>query len=329
MTRSLIFGSLAGLASALLTLTASNGLLGFVLSYLAPLPLLLAGLTHGVLAVGIAGAVGTVISGVNGLATGGVFLATFAVPAVILVRQALLARPAEEAGAGAGAVSSGALEWYPAGRLLLWLVGWAAGMFAVAVIVAAGHDGGLPGTIQPALEKVLLAFQQVSADTATRNADPAELAATLAPLLPSAIAFGWLMVMVLNGALAQGLAVMLKQNRRPSPQYRAVLLPRVLVILLAVAIAAAVLLPRGAAYVGITMATILAVPYLLQGLAVMHGLAARTAMPGFLLAAFYAVLVAGSLGGFLIALVVILGLIEEWAGFRRRLAGAGASREKD
>src|SRR3546814_18381657 len=43
---------------------------------------------------------------------------------------------------------------------------------AVAVIVAAGHDGGLPGTIQPALEKVLLAFQQVSADTAARNADP-------------------------------------------------------------------------------------------------------------------------------------------------------------
>lgn len=328
MTRSLIFGSLAGLASAMLTLTASNGLLGFVLSYLTPLPLLLAGLTHGVLAVGIAGAVGTVISGVNGLATGGVFLATFAVPAVILVRQALLARPAEEAGAGAEAVS-GALEWYPAGRLLLWLVGWAAGMFAAAVIATAGHDGGLPGTIQPALEKVLVAFQEVNADTAARNAIPAELAATMAPLLPSAIAFGWLMVMVLNGALAQGLAVMLKQNRRPSPQYRAVLLPRVLVILLAVAIAAAVLLPHGAAYVGITMATILAVPYLLQGLAVMHGLAARTAMPGFLLAAFYAVLVAGSLGGFLIALVAILGLIEEWAGFRRRLAGAGTSREKN
>lgn len=327
MTRSLIFGSLAGLASALLTLTASNGLLGFVLSYLAPLPLLLAGLTHGVLAVGIAGAAGTAISGLNGLATGGVFLATFAVPAVILVRQALLARPAEEAGAAAEPVS-GALEWYPAGRLLLWLVGWATGMFAVAVLATAGHDGGLPGTIQPALEKVLVAFQQVNADTAAREANPAELAATMAPLLPSAIAFGWLLVMVINGALAQGLAVLLKQNRRPSPQYRAVVMPRMLAGLLAVAVVAAFVLPHGSAYIGITMATVLAVPFLLQGLAVMHGLAARTAMPGFLLAAFYAVLVVGSLGGFLIVLVAILGLIEQWAGFRRRLAGAGASREK-
>ena len=328
MTRSLIFGSLAGLASAMLTLTASNGLLGFVLSYLAPLPLLLAGLTHGVLAVGIAGAVGTVISGLNGLSTGGVFLATFAAPAVILVRQALLARPATEAGPGAEPVS-GALEWYPAGRLLLWLVGWTTGMFIVALLATAGHDGGLPGTIQPALEKVLVAFQQVNADTAAREANPAALAATMAPLLPSALAFGWLMVMVLNGALAQGLAVMLKQNRRPSPQYRAVMLPRTLAGLLVIAIAAALLLPHKTAFIGITMATIFAFPFLLQGLAVVHGVAARTAMPGFLLAAFYAVLVVGSLGGFLIVLVAILGLIEEWAGFRRRLAGAGTSRENN
>jgi hypothetical protein len=327
MTRSLIFGSLAGLASAMLMLTASNGLLGFVLSYLVPLPLLLAGLTHGVFAAGIAGAIGTVISGLDGLATGGIFLAIFAAPAAIMVRQALLARPAEEAGTGAEPVS-GALEWYPAGRLLLWLVGWAAAMFGVAILATAGHDGGLPGTIRPMLEKLMAVFLQVSDDPAMHKADPVDLAATIAPLLPMTIAFGWLLVMVVNGTLAQGLAVMLKQNRRPSPRYRAVTLPRMLAVLLAIAVAAAFLLPRDAAYIGITMATILAFPFLLQGLAVMHGLAARTAMPGFLLAAFYAVLVVGSLGGFLIALVAILGLIEQWAGFRRRLAGAGASQEK-
>ena len=60
---------------------------------------------------------------------------------------------------------------------------------------------------------------------------------------------------------------------------------------------------------------------------VVHGMAAKAAVPGLVLAAFYAALVvAGALVG---VLVVILGFIEEWAGFRRRFAGAGASREND
>ena len=43
MTRSLIFGSLAGIASAVLVLTAASGPLGILLGYLAPLPLFFAG----------------------------------------------------------------------------------------------------------------------------------------------------------------------------------------------------------------------------------------------------------------------------------------------
>lgn len=328
MTRSLIIGGLAGLASAVLTLTVAHGLLGFVLSYLAPLPLLLAGLTHGVLAVGIAGAVGTAVSGLSGPATSAIFLAFFAAPSAILVRQALLARPAGEAGPEAEPVS-GALEWYPAGRLVLWLSGWAAGLFVLALLVTAGNEGGLPGTIQPAVEKMLVAFQQAIPELAGKGVDAADIAAYLAPLLPSAMTFGWLVAMVLNGVLAQGMAVMLKQNRRPSPQYRALALPRFLVVLLAVAALAIVVLPRDAAFAAITMTTVLAFPYLLQGLAVVHGLAAKTAMPGLLLAAFYAALVVGQLGALIVVLMVILGLIEEWAGFRRRLAGTGTDRENN
>ncbi|MFN4278546.1 MAG: DUF2232 domain-containing protein [Ferrovibrio sp.] len=323
MMRSLILGSLAGGASAVLVLTAASGPLGIMLGYLAPLPLFLAGLTHGFPAVVIAGAVGTLISALNGLLSGGIYLVTFAAPAVLVVRQALLARPATEASANAEV--HGELEWYPAGQLVVWLVGWALGLFALALLLTADREGGMPAMLQPVLEQFLAAMPHN--ETAQQGSDMAAVAKNLATMMPAVFGFSWLVMMTINGTLAQGLARMLKQNRRPTPRYRLLVLPRLLAFGLAAAIVAGLVLPGDAGFIGATVAAILAFPFFLQGLAVVHGLAAKAAVPGLILAAFYAALVvAGALVG---VLVVILGFIEEWAGFRRRFAGAGASREND
>lgn len=327
MMRSLILGSLAGGASAVLVLTAASGPLGIMLGYLAPLPLFLAGLTHGLPAVVIAGAVGTLISALNGLLSGGIYLVTFAAPAALVVRQALLARPATEASANAE-VHDG-LEWYPAGRLVVWLVGWAFGLFGLALLLTADREGGMPGMLQPLLEQFLAAMPQNETvpQSDLRGGDMAAVAKNLATMMPAVFGFSWLVMMAINGTLAQGLARMLKQNRRPTPRYRLLVLPRLLAFALAAAIVAGLVLPGDAGFIGATAAAILAFPFFLQGLAVVHGLAAKAVMPGLILAAFYAALVvAGALVG---VLVVILGFIEEWAGFRRRFAGAGASREND
>lgn len=321
MTRSLIFGSLAGIASAVLVLTAASGPLGILLGYLAPLPLFFAGLTHGVTAVGIAGVVGTLVSAVNGMLAGGVYLVTFAAPVAVVVRQALLARPATEASIGAD-VSDG-LEWYPVGRLVLWLAGWSLGLFGIALLLTADREGGLPEMLQPLLTQFLSAMQQ----NAGQGADLEAMAKRLAMLMPAVFCVSWLVMMTINGTLAQGMAVLLKQSRRPTPLYRSFTLSRSLAVALVAAIVAAAVLPGDVAFIGGTVAAILAFPFFLQGLAVVHGLAARASLPGLVLAAFYAALVvAGALVGIL---VVILGFIEEWAGFRRRFAGAGASQEKN
>jgi len=323
MMRSLILGSLAGGASAVLVLIAASGPLGIMLGYLAPLPLFLAGLTHGLPAVVIAGGVGTLISALNGLLSGGIYLVTFAAPAALVVRQALLARPATEASANAEV--HGDLEWYPAGQLVVWLVGWALGLFGLALLLTADHEGGMPGMLQPLLEQFLAAMPQNG--TAQQGGDMAAMAKNLATMMPAVFGFSWLVMMTINGTLAQGLARMLKQNRRPTPRYRLLVLPRLLAFALAAAIVAGLVLPGDAGFIGATVAAILAFPFFLQGLAVVHGVAAKAAVPGLILAAFYAALVvAGALVG---VLVVILGFIEEWAGFRRRFAGAGASREND
>ncbi|MBS4049132.1 MAG: DUF2232 domain-containing protein [Alphaproteobacteria bacterium] len=325
MTRSLIFGSLAGLASALLVLTAASGPLGIMLGYLAPLPLFFAGLTHGVTAVGIAGVVGTLVSGFNGLLAGSVYLATFAAPVALVVRQALLARPATEASAGAD-VHDG-LEWYPVGRLVLWLAGWSLGLFGIALLLTADREGGLPAMLQPLLTQFLSAMQQGPNGVSGQGADLEVMAKRLALLMPAVFGVSWLVMMTINGTLAQGMAVLLKQNRRPTPLYRAFTLSRSLAVALVAAIVAAAVLPGDVAFIGGTVAAILAFPFFLQGLAVVHGLAAKASLPGLVLAAFYAALVvAGALVG---VLVVILGFIEEWAGFRRRFAGAGTSQEKN
>lgn len=330
MTRSLIFGILAGAASAVLVMAAASGPLGFLLGYLAPLPLFFAGLTHGVPAVAMAGAVGAGISALDGLLAGGVYLATFAAPVAVVVRQALLARPAAEA--STGAEISDDLEWYPAGRLVVWLTGWALGLFALALLVTADVEGGLTGALEPLLTQFLAALppEALGAQGERLGAEGLDMAAVarrLALMMPAVFGISWLVMMIVNGTLAQGLAGMIKQNRRPGPQYRALTLPRFLVISLAAASVAGAVLPGQAGFVALTVAAILVVPYFLQGLAVVHVLAARAAASGLILAAFYAALVvAGALVG---GLVLILGLIEEWAGFRRRLAGAGASRENE
>ncbi|MEZ5866842.1 MAG: hypothetical protein R3D25_23225 [Geminicoccaceae bacterium] len=59
-------------------------------------------------------------------------------------------------------------------------------------------------------------------------------------------------------------------------------------------------------------------PFLMQGLAVVHSLAHRLPARGLALAGFYLVLILFSWP--LVVVVVVLGLVEDWAHLRRRLA---------
>jgi hypothetical protein len=86
----------------------------------------------------------------------------------------------------------------------------------------------------------------------------------------------------------------------------------------AVAVVAAFVASGDAAYFAQGLAALLAVPYLLQGLAVVHSAADRVKARGLVLAAFYVVLLLFSWP--LLVGVVLLGLLEDWAQFRRRMA---------
>jgi hypothetical protein len=66
---------------------------------------------------------------------------------------------------------------------------------------------------------------------------------------------------------------------------------------------------------------ILAAPYFFLGLAVVHSLARLAPSKVFVLTTFYVAL--GVFFAFAGAAVVGLGVIEQWAGVRRRFVGAG------
>src|SRR5690242_17259250 len=132
-----IIGIGAGAAASLLFASVTSGtMLSIPLFYLAPLPIMIAGLGWGhwvALTATLTGAFAF------GIIFGAVFLFAFlavaGVPAWWLSYLAMLARPAA-ANTGNGQATPG-LEWYPPGRLVVW----AAVLAALSVIVAIPNFG--------------------------------------------------------------------------------------------------------------------------------------------------------------------------------------------
>ena len=119
-----------------------------------------------------------------------------------------------------------------------------------------------------------------------------------------------------NGSLAQGLLARFGASWRPSPDLAALGLPVWIPVLLGLA-AGATLLGGTARFLGINVMIVLAVPFCLSGLAVLHTVARRFPRPAITLLTFY--LMTGVLGWPLL-LIAVLGLLDSPLGLRRRLA---------
>ena len=128
MTQIVLIGIGAGAAAALLFASlASGSLFALVLFYLSPLPVLIAGIGWNYVAGLIAALFATaclalLLDAYFALA----FIVGVGLPAWWLGYLALLARPAD-------GTSSGALEWYPAGRIVLWTA--VAGAAAIVIAI--------------------------------------------------------------------------------------------------------------------------------------------------------------------------------------------------
>jgi hypothetical protein len=301
----------AGLASALFALAATLGTPGAIIfAYLTQLPLFAVGLGH---AAGMLAISGAVAAAILILLESGLFAAIFLVinvlPAYWLTRLALLERVRPD----------GDVDWYPPGLLVTWLTGMAVAGLVAAYVAFAGSEGGLPGTVERFLRAGL------SMMVGGPEAQIERAVGAVAPLFPSIVLVSWMVMVVVNGALAQGALVRFGRNRRPTPRVSDIELPRWALAPVAVALALAVLGGGVASHFGSNLSLVLCLPFFFVGLAVVHAYARGRSLRWVILVGTY---VAVMVFGWPAMALVILGFVEQWAGIRRRL-GEPPSAEKE
>lgn len=297
--------ALCGALAAGPYLLSSSGASGsLILVYLAQLPLFLGGLWGGVNAAALAGLAAAIVllaaTNIMGVA---LFAALNIVPVLLLVRQALLARP----------TADGGTEWYPPGLLTAWLTGLGLAGIAGALILLGGPDNlqvSVRGALAPALDRL---FEENAPD---RD----ELAGLLAMIMPGGGVASWMIMTVTNGALGQGLLARFGASWRPSPDLAMLTLPLWVPVAFALAAAATAFGGTGR-FLGVNVMIALGVPFCLAGLAVLHAMARRLPRPAVLLVGFY---VLAGLFGWPLLLAIFLGLLDASVGVRRRLPALGS-----
>jgi stage V sporulation protein SpoVS len=298
----------AGVVAALLHLSVTLGSPGaFMLAYFAQAPIVATGLALGCMPAAVAAAIAAVLValGSPGVGALSLFVLTSALPVLIIVYFAIQNRIRDGEG------EDGSVEWYPVGRLLGWLTVLALVAFVAAYLVFLGAENGVRGATEMYLRNVLGALRNVQADTAAVD----QLITTMAAIFPAVAAASWLLMIVVNGVMAQKFLTASGKNLRPIPAYSEIEVP---IWPAAVVIFGALVAIFGgnAGFFGINVMLIGTIPFFFIGLAVLHSISA--AWPGrlFLLVGAYLFLV---LLVWPAAIIALLGLIEHWVRLRERM----------
>jgi len=295
----------AGLASALMFASITSGApISLLLINLAPLPLMVVGLVWGRLGAAVGGiAAMVVIASLFGLPYCLAFVVASALPAWWLGHLVLLSRPiAKDVGS---ASPDRALEWYPVGRILLWIVIFAT-VITAATLLTMGSDGP---TIQNTIRKGWLDLLEAAG--LTLNDSTMDALVMIAPIGAEIAA---VVMLTLNLWLAAKIAATSGRLQRPWPDLKNTALPTITIAALAATVA---LCFSGGllAILAQILAAGLSIAYAMTGFAVLHTLTLAMKSRALWLGCVYAIV-----AGFAWALLAIalLGLADAVFGLRQR-----------
>ena len=259
----------AGSASALMFASIISGaLISLLLFYLAPLPLMVVALGWGPLGATVGGIVAAIgLGAIFGLPYCIAFAVTVALPAWWLGHLALLGRPMTSGvspGNGASPVAPD-LEWYPVGRILLWISGFAA-LTTIAALLTLGTDAAaITGALRRGLLRMLGPREVSSTDRAEQWID------AVVTIAPAAAAIVAMMTLMLNLWLAAKITATSGRLHRPWPDLKSAALPPMTLVALCAAIAFC--FTGGLlAILALIVTAALMVAYGLTGFAVLHTL---------------------------------------------------------
>jgi len=312
MIMTVLIAIAAGCASALMFASIVSGaLISLLLFYLAPLPLMVAALGWGPLCATIGGiSAAMVLGAIFGLPYCIAFVITVALPAWWLGHLALLGRPVTNAvssGNGAAPVAP-VMEWYPVGRILLWITGFAA-LATMAALLTLGSDAA---TITDALKRGLLRL--LGSREGVSPGDFERIADALVAIAPSAAAVVAMTTLTINLWLAAKITATSARLHRPWPDLRSVALPPMTLATLCAAIAFS--FTGGLLAILAQIITVsLMMAYALTGFAVLHTLTLALKSRALWLGMAYSIVVVFV---WPIVALMVLGLADSIFGFRQR-----------
>jgi hypothetical protein len=308
----LLIALAAGAASALMFASIISGaLISLLLLYLAPLPLMVAAIGWGPLSASIGGiAAATGLGAIFGLPYCIAFVIMVALPAWWLGHLALLGRPiASDVPSGNGASPVPAdLEWYPVGRILLWISASVA-LTIMAALLTLGSDAA---TITDAMRRGARRILDLTDPTPV--AETEQWVAALVVMAPSAAAVVEMAMLTLSLWLAAKITATSGRLHRPWPDLKSVELPPMTLAALCVAIAFCFAGGMLALLAQIVTTTLI-MAYALTGFAVLHTLTLALKSRAFLLGCSYAIVV---MFVWPVLLMAVVGLADAAFGFRRR-----------
>jgi hypothetical protein len=227
-----------------------------------------------------------------------------------LGRLALLGRPTARGASPPGfpAAATGDLEWYPVGRLLLWIAGFAA-LSTVAALLTLGSDAAsISGALRRGLLHLFEPREMPLSDDAEHWVD------ALVNLAPAAAVAVALMTLTLNVWLAAKITATSGRLRRPWPDLRDTVLPPMTLPALFIAIAFCFTGGLLALVAQIATGAVL-MTYSLVGFAILHSLTLPMKGRAIWLGTTYTIVV---VFGWPILALVALGLADALFDFRRR-----------
>ena len=302
----------AGVASALMFASISSGaLISLVLFNLAPLPLMVAAIGWGPLTAAVGGvAAATAFGLLFGMPFAMAYATTAALPAWWLGHLALLGRQVANAAPGESGATppANAMEWYPTGRLLLWIAGIAALLAFVTLLTIGTDSEAIATAMKRGFSRLVRAFalRGVTIDEGIID--------TMAAIAPAAVPTGPIIILTVNLWLAGKIAVTSGRLNRPWPDLKATALPPMTLVVLCVALAFC--FTGGLlAVIAKVVAGALLTAYALTGLAVLHTLTLALSNRVMWLIFSYTVMI---LLFWPLLAMAVLGLADAVFGFRER-----------
>ncbi len=272
------------------------GPLLFFAWYVTPLPLLVCGLSFGSTVIALGGAAGVAGVGITaGALAGASFAALHVVPALWVVLRSTEKTPSLYGGDDTG-------------RILSELAAYAAFAFLVVLFFRGFDITAVTDEVQKTIEA---AFGEAS-----HLADNASFVESFSRFFPGLFGAWWLVMISVNSMIAQALASVAGRARRATPVWSELSTPRWLPVAFLAAAATASLFEASFALIGATLAMILGLPLLFQGLAVIHAMSRSWPFRRVLLFACYACLLVWPLTPVALTFLAALGTIDHMGRFR-------------